>query len=767
MKNIIYCALLLLSFLLSVSGAKAQTTNFDGLNKIYFDGYTAALKQVRIDRARNFTYVSIELEATRKIDFIGYPNSKLVIIKSADWSASLMGVSTHKDQYYHNINCGEGWNSSNAKIGDKHLYTLVFIGAIPPGLSNFSLVDDGTNSACYGLSLYNYNLNNPDNHPTTHLDYRGLRKLITDQDDPIVGLYESSKKTGYRFACIKEDGIYKLVFLSYVGKYMSWWKEGDLKATLFPTSVDGLFEADWYLQDKNLSSHYIKYSDATLSFTDADSDDYYYKVYPSTGTGTGFAISPDGYIVTNYHVIRWAKTIEIAGVNGDTSLKLSARVIIHDEGNDLAILKIDDPRFKSIGTIPYAFRDDIAEPGEEVFALGYPLIQSMGKQIKLTNGIISAKTGFQGAISTYQISVPVQGGNSGSPLFDKNGNLLGIVSSIHTESQNTNYAIKVSHLKNLIDHLPRPLPYPQANKALKGKNMQAQAAVFSDYTYLIWVNAPREKDSLKYTEKDAAAFFEKAQSIHNEGNGDFSEALRQINLAIEAAPNDKESYFLRGLIYQKLGNYEKAVDNFTKAIQLDKNLEKAYIARANMYRFLGQELPALRDLTTVISFNSNNTHAYFSRALIKSGMNDEWGAIADYDEIIKREGSIQPDGFLMGTVYNNKGYSLVELGRLDEGLPFIEKGLKMEPQENYIWGARGIYHYKKGNYRACIADLQKSLELVEKSKAFNQDPPLVYYYLGLAKIKLGQQEEGCRDLSKAGELGYAPAFESIKELCNK
>lgn len=75
----------------------------------------------------------------------------------------------------------------------------------------------------------------------------------------------------------------------------------------------------------------------------------------------------------------------------------------------------------------------------------------MGDEIKLTTGIISSKTGFQGDVSLYQISAPIQPGNSGGPLFDKNGNLIGIVNAKHEGAENVGYAIKTSYLKNLIE----------------------------------------------------------------------------------------------------------------------------------------------------------------------------------------------------------------------------------------------------------------------------------------------------------------------------
>lgn len=167
-------------------------------------------------------------------------------------------------------------------------------------------------------------------------------------------------------------------------------------------------------------------------------------------TGTGFALN-NGYVVTNYHVIKNAKTIKIQGING-TDIKYNASVIATDIIYDLAVLKICDSRFSGFGAIPYRIKTTVSDVGEDVFVLGYPLTASMGNEIKLTTGIISSKSGFQGDSSLYQISAPVQQGNSGGPCFDKNGNLIGIVTAKHVGTENVSYVTKALYLSILLSN---------------------------------------------------------------------------------------------------------------------------------------------------------------------------------------------------------------------------------------------------------------------------------------------------------------------------
>lgn len=186
-------------------------------------------------------------------------------------------------------------------------------------------------------------------------------------------------------------------------------------------------------------------------------------VQPSNNwSGTGFALK-EGYIVTNYHVIEGAKSISIQGVNGDFNNSFNATIIGSDKNNDLALLKITDSSFVDFGIIPYAITSTTSDVGEEIFVLGYPLISTMGDEIKLTTGIISSKTGFQGDVALYQISAPIQPGNSGGPLFDKKGNIIGIVSAKHAGAENVGYAIKTSYLRNLIESCASPSIIPTTN----------------------------------------------------------------------------------------------------------------------------------------------------------------------------------------------------------------------------------------------------------------------------------------------------------------
>ena len=199
-------------------------------------------------------------------------------------------------------------------------------------------------------------------------------------------------------------------------------------------------------------------------------------------TGTGFAIN-EKYIATNYHVVENAKSIWVVGVGGDSNTKYKGTIVTTDKKSDLAIIKITDTRFQTLGIIPYQIMTNQAEMGEDVFVLGYPLIDAMGDNIKLTTGIISSKTGYQGDISTYQISAPIQPGNSGGPLFNSRGNVIGIVNAKLGNAENVSYAIKTLYLKNLVDSYGN-ITLSNRN-TLQQQSLPDKVKVLKKYIYLI------------------------------------------------------------------------------------------------------------------------------------------------------------------------------------------------------------------------------------------------------------------------------------------
>ena len=188
-------------------------------------------------------------------------------------------------------------------------------------------------------------------------------------------------------------------------------------------------------------------------------------------TGTGW-ITEGGYIVTNHHVIEGHGRISVRFFNfGDK--EYPAEVVIDDEINDLSILKITDQIESKPTGLPIATK--LPRIGAEVFTVGYPKSDVMGLNPKVTNGIVSALSGIKDDPRVIQTTVAIQSGNSGGPLLNLKGEVVGVtMASLRTKvtdkgidvPQGVNYAVKSAYVSALLTSVPeRSHPMGQARSA--------------------------------------------------------------------------------------------------------------------------------------------------------------------------------------------------------------------------------------------------------------------------------------------------------------
>ena len=174
-------------------------------------------------------------------------------------------------------------------------------------------------------------------------------------------------------------------------------------------------------------------------------------------TGTGFFVTDDGYFVTNAHVVEDASRVQVMTKKGT----LPARVVHRDTINDLALLKVKG----SFKALPVISSRRLRE-GSKVFTFGHPNPSIQGLDPVYTSGDISKLSGFKDDPRTFQISVPVQPGNSGGALIDEHGNVVGVVvarlnalkllATTGNLPQNVNYAVKSTRLLSLLEeHIPK------------------------------------------------------------------------------------------------------------------------------------------------------------------------------------------------------------------------------------------------------------------------------------------------------------------------
>jgi S1-C subfamily serine protease len=203
-------------------------------------------------------------------------------------------------------------------------------------------------------------------------------------------------------------------------------------------------------------------------------------------TGTGFLFSSSDYVITSYHVVHGSKSISVRLTNGE---RIDATIAVKDTNNDIAILKLAKPPTSRQSIITLGDSSSV-KTGDRVFTYGFPLVDLLGHQEpRYSEGFINSLSGMSNDPRLFQVSIPIQPGNSGGPVFNEKGELIGIAtSSIDSEQtqkvfgatpQNVNFAIKSSYINSLLPNLPDtfikqrgivPVPIEQSSFKERVKN---------------------------------------------------------------------------------------------------------------------------------------------------------------------------------------------------------------------------------------------------------------------------------------------------------
>jgi S1-C subfamily serine protease len=201
-----------------------------------------------------------------------------------------------------------------------------------------------------------------------------------------------------------------------------------------------------------------------------------------TASGSGFLIDGKGYIVTNAHVIKGSSFASVYNKNGE----FNAAIIYRDDKRDIAILKIKDKDFEPVKTLPYSLKKSGADLGEEIFTLGYPK-----NDIVYNVGVLSSKTGLNGDSTNFQIQMSANPGNSGGPVLNKNGEIIGILSSREKSAEGVTFAVKSKNIYKLLDELKekqdttvQKIKIP-ASTSLKGMDRVSQIKEIEDCIFLV------------------------------------------------------------------------------------------------------------------------------------------------------------------------------------------------------------------------------------------------------------------------------------------
>jgi len=197
--------------------------------------------------------------------------------------------------------------------------------------------------------------------------------------------------------------------------------------------------------------------------------------------GTGFLIDTKGLMITNAHVVKNSRNIFVQNNKGD---QFKAFVVKLDVSRDLAILKIDDEKFKPSLNLPYSLRKTPSDIAEPIFTLGYPR-----DEIVYSEGYLSAKTGYNGDTLSCQVGIAANPGNSGGPVFDRNGEVIGILSTKEMQAEGVVFAIQSKYILQALDELKKDSLYHNIKvpltSGLHGMDKVKQVEKVQDYVFMV------------------------------------------------------------------------------------------------------------------------------------------------------------------------------------------------------------------------------------------------------------------------------------------
>lgn len=276
--------------------------------------------------------------------------------------------------------------------------------------------------------------------------------------------------------------VYKFTYqtLSFRGKPIT-------KSVRLPLDNTSYFETSFTYTDEEFGAtisetfSWIKEFPKTDDYTASSSNNDVQK--SSNWCGTCFAISKD-VLVTNNHIVDDANAIEITGLNGNYTKRYNASVIGTDKNNDLALLQVTDESFPGFASIPYKIDFASRDSGTPISVAGYSKPFSSMEGVEIKSGIISSKNGYQGDASSYKLSFPLHETNSGGPLVDANGNIVGIANYGISTEDDVSYAIKSTCLRGLIEAF-LDNNYSATNNSLNGLSSQEQLEKMRPYVAMI------------------------------------------------------------------------------------------------------------------------------------------------------------------------------------------------------------------------------------------------------------------------------------------
>lgn len=305
-------------------------------------------------------------------------------------------------------------------------------------------------------------------------------------------------------------------------------------------------------------------------------------------TGTGFFVRP-GQLVTNLHVIDSASRVEVRMLDGKGKIYPVRGVLSVDADGDLALLSVEMPEVRA-HTV--TLTKEVPEEGEKIFVIGNPL----RLEGSISDGIVAAVREVPGLGRIIQVTAAISRGNSGSPVFNMKGEVIGVVTIKVTNGQNISLALSSTRVMSLqpgkliaIDRVPPRTSNDEGKESL------------SEWWYRNGL------DSLWL--------------------GNYETALGYFENAVNRNPNRVEAWIQVGFCNAKKGNNREAIRAYQQAIRLNSNSFEAFNKLGDAHYLAGEYLEAVAAYRQAVRLQPNFAEGYYNLGLTYLELNDRASAI--------------------------------------------------------------------------------------------------------------------------------------------
>lgn len=380
--------------------------------------------------------------------------------------------------------------------------------------------------------------------------------------------------------------------------------------------------------------------------------------------GSGFFVSRDGLLITNYHVIKDADFAHV--LRDDNSTLLVEGIAAENKDADLALLKVKvmDVPFLQIGP------DAPPKVGTKVYAIGNP----DGFTNTLSEGLISGLRGQTDHVEAIQTSAAISHGSSGGPLLTANGVVVGVTAAMATDGQNLNFAVPAAQVRALLG---------------KQANFQSLATAGA---------APQDSSQVQQ-------FAEVWSDLDKKQFSNASSLLASMGVEQE----DNPVYWrVSGFLQNRLNNPIQAIDAFKTALGIDSNSEAAWWGLGEAYRRAKRYIDAIEAFKCAARVKSKDTRAYVSAGFAADAMGDDSKAY----EFFRKASEFSPD---VPMLYAVMGMYQVHHKQSGAAIRLCQKALSLKPDYGYAYVCLGMAYNSAGRRPEAVAAWQNAIRLEPSS----------------------------------------------------